>query len=770
MQTRRTLLSLLLLLTGVPVAAADDATGKAVYIEQCARCHGRSGQGTKKYPEPLVGERSAAQLAAVIARTMPDDDTEKCTAEDAKHVAAYVYDAFYSPDARARLDPPRVGLSHLTVGQYRSTVADLLASFRPAARADDARGLRGEYFAGRNFRSDKRVIKRVDPEVKFDLGKLGPDGAADGPAKGKFNPNQFCATWEGSVAAPETGLYDFVVRTDHAARLWVNDAKRPLVDAAVKSGSDAEYRGSVLLLAGRSYPVRLEFTKGRELDDKKLAAARPADAAVALLWRPPHGADEVIPARLLSPAAAPEVAVVATPFPPDDRSLGWERGAIVSKEWVAATTDAAVEVAGHVAARLPELAGVADAAPDRPAKLRAFCRTFAERALRRPLTEQEKESFVDRQFEAAASDPAMAVKRVVMLVLTSPRFLYPAAAEGSAGYAAAGRLALTLWDSVPDRALLEAAAAGKLESRAGLAAQAERMLADPRAKAKVRAGLLAWLKVEQPPELAKDPKRFPGFDAAVAADLRTSLGLLLDDVVWGDAPDFRRLLSSDEYFLNGRLAKVYEVDLPPDAGFTKVRLGTGGQRAGVLTHPYLLSVLAYPAESSPIHRGVFVARGVLGLTLRPPPDAFTPLPAEAHPELTTRERVAFQTRADACVRCHGVINPLGFTLEHFDAIGRYRETEDDKPIDGGGYYETRAGTTERFADSRQLATYLAGSKEVQAAFVQQTFHHFAKQPVRAYGLEKPAALQKAFAESGYNVRRLLVEIAVTAAEGSGTGP
>jgi hypothetical protein len=358
-----------------------------------------------------------------------------------------------------------------------------------------------------------------------------------------------------------------------------------------------------------------------------------------------------------------------------------------------------------------------------------------------------------------------------MAVLTSPRFLYPGAAAGPDGYAAATRLALALWDSAPDRALLDAAAAGKLDGRAALAAQAERMLADPRARAKVRAGLLGWLNVEQPPELAKDPGRFPGFDAAVAADLRTSMELFLDDVVWGDKPDFRRLLSSDAYFLNGRLAKVYGADLPADAGFTKVRLGAGGERAGVLTHPYLLSVLAYPAESSPIHRGVFVARGVLGLTLRPPPEAFVPLPAEAHPEFTTRERVAFQTRADACVRCHGVINPLGFPLEHFDAIGRYRETEDDKPIDGGGYYETRAGTTERFADGRQLATYLAGSEEVRAAFVQRMFHHLVKQPVRAYGLERPAALQKAFAESGYNVRELLVEIAVTAAaEGPGTGP
>src|SRR6202035_4866877 len=106
--------------------------------------------------------------------------------------------------------------------------------------------------------------------------------------------------------------------------------------------------------------------------------------------------------------------------------------------------------------------------------------------------------------------------------------------------------------------------------------------------------------------------------------------------------DFRQLLLSDDLFLNGRLAKFYGVDLPPEAGFTKVKL-EAGQRAGVVTHPYILSAFAYPAESSPIHRGVLMIRGILAITLRPPPSAFTPLPPELHPTLTTRERIALQT-------------------------------------------------------------------------------------------------------------------------------
>src|SRR6202034_272152 len=97
------------------------------------------------------------------------------------------------------------------------------------------------------------------------------------------------------------------------------------------------------------------------------------------------------------------------------------------------------------------------------------------------------------------------------------------------------------------------------------------------------------------------------------------------------------------------------------------------QRAGVLTHPYLLSAFAYTGTTSPIHRGVFLARNVLGVALRPPPDAFTPLPAELHPDLNTRERITKQTSPKDCRSCHAIINPLGFTLEHFDAIGRLRD-------------------------------------------------------------------------------------------------
>src|SRR5437868_5544248 len=147
-----------------PVTAAE-RTGEQIYRETCARCHGASGEGGKEYPHELIGKRSQGQLARYIAKSMPEDKPGTCTGADAEKVAAYIYDAFYSPTAQARNKPARVELSRLTVRQYREAVADLVGSFRPAAAWGTERGLRGEYYKSRRFRPDDRAVERVDPMV-----------------------------------------------------------------------------------------------------------------------------------------------------------------------------------------------------------------------------------------------------------------------------------------------------------------------------------------------------------------------------------------------------------------------------------------------------------------------------------------------------------------------------------------------------------------------------------------------------------------------------
>jgi hypothetical protein len=755
--------SVLLFPAGSLRAEDDGPTGETIYKTLCASCHGASGQGDNDhYPQPLTGDRSVRELADYIDKSMPEKSPEKCVGDDARRVAEYIHGAFYSPIAQARIKPPRIELSRLTVRQYRNSVTDLLGSFRTIEPWTTERGLRAEYFKTRRQNRDSRAFDRVDPVISFDFGEGSPDS-------GQIKPEEFSIKWEGSVFAPDSGDYEFVLLTENGARLWVNNDRRPLIDGLVKSGKGVtERRESVQLLGGRVYPLRVEVFKSKEAKEKR--------ASIVLKWKPPHRTDEIVPQRCLLPQRTPETFILQMPFPPDDRSMGYERGTSVSKDWEQSTTDAAVETAAFVNENLNDLAGTGRDANDRPQRLRDFCVRFAERAFRRRLTDEQKAFFVNRQFDEAPS-PELAVQRVVLLVLQSPRFLFPelAAAKGDAAASSdlepetvAGRLALALWDSLPDEQLRKAAESGQLVTSDQIRGEAVRMAATPRARDKLRAFLLQWLKVDHFADLSKDSRKFPDFNAAVASDLRTSLDLFLDEILQSDTADYRQLLLSDSLYLNGRLAAFYGVDLPADAlapgepGFQKV-VPRAGERSGVLTHPYLMAGFSYTSTSSPIHRGVFLSRSVLGRTLRPPPEAVAPLAPDLHAGLTTRERVQLQTKPEVCQTCHAMINPLGFTLEHFDAVGRFRSRDQEKPVDATGAYITRTGEKKSFRDIGELAGFLATSDETHAAFVDQLFHNLIKQPIRAYGLQIPDELRTVFAAHQYNIRELMIEIAIVAA-------
>ena len=733
---------------------ASEAAGLKVYKNQCASCHGDDGQGVRdKYAEPLVGDRTLASLTRYIAKQMPEDKPGSCVGEDAKQVAKYIFDNFYSLDAQVRRNPTRVELSRLTVGQYRNTIADLIGSFHGMEKApDNAHGLKVEFFNdGRGFNNDKRVLERIEPRVQIRVeGKNKPND--------KIDKDEYAIRWSGSVTAPETGDYDFIMQTANGARLWLNDRDKPLIDAWVRSGDEQRLAATIRLLAGRAYHLRIEIGK-----EKKETLV-----ALALRWKAPHRSEEEIPEHLLSPSPGPQWLVLQTPFPPDDNSLGYEHGASVSKAWDEATTQAAFEVAGYVTGRMQRITGVRADADDTKKKLAEFAKRFAERAFRRPLNLEQVRFFIDQHLEGdAAADAALkaapetALKKIMLLVLKSPRFLFPGlGGEAQDPYTIASRLSYSLWDSLPDAKLLEAAKAGRLAKREGIAQEVDRMMQDPRTRTKLRAFYHRWLKVDELRGLAKEAGAFPGFDDSFVSDLRTSLDLFLDEVTWTDpASDFRRLMQGDKLLLNGRLAKFYGADLPADAPFTMVALA-GQPHAGVLTHPLLMSGLAYSATSSPIHRGVFVSRNLLGRRLRSPPDSITPDSPTLNPDLTTRQRIGKQTKAPSCMSCHDMINPLGFTMEGFDSVGRFRQDEKGKAIDTSGGYRQADGEMAPFKDARDLGTFLIQSPDAQAAFVERLFKDTVKQPILAYGANEKERLRHHFVEHGFNIRGLLAEMVI----------
>ena len=749
-------------------AAEAEHPGRAIYQRLCADCHGDRGQGVEgEYDDALTGEKSLEALAKLIERTMPEDDPKACVGEDAKQVASYIYDAFYSPAAQARNDPPRKDLARLTIPQFRNSVMDLLGRFRMGPGFDrpvaGEHGLKGSYRGFEPLKPGDKLPKgiasqrekgrvkhnfdRVDAGVAFHFGEESPE-------PGKMGADEFRLHWDGCVIPPETGAYEFAAKTENGFRLWVNDDDEgdPLIDGWVSAGPQVrEEKKTIFLLGGRPCALRLEHFKFQE-----------KTSSIELWWKPPHGIAEIIPARVLRTERPRELMIVSNEFPPDDSSGGYPRGTTISKAWDQAVTEAAITTAEHVVENLDELSRSKPGAPDRDARLREFALSFVETAFRRPLAGDRKQSLVDEQFKTAKT-PETAVKRIVLHALKSPEFLYPNLRDHERGddHDVAARLALTLWDSLPDKKLAQAAAAGKLRTPGEIRAEAQRMTADPRAREKLRGFFHHWLELERAEGTSKDPKIFPDFTPELLADLRESLMQFIDQVVWSERSDYRELLQADYLLLNERLGKFYGKPVAGD-DFQRVSFDPR-QRAGVVTHPYLLASLAYTKQSSPIHRGVFLTRNIVGMSLKPPMKAVVFEDSHFNPKLTMREKVTELTRSGGCMACHKLINPLGFTLENFDAVGRWRAKDNNKPVDPVGEFSNNEGKTVRLTGPRDIVDYVASNPSGHRAFIRHLFHHLVKQEPAAFGLSTLDDLQRGFAASGCHIQKLMTEIALVAA-------
>ncbi|MBG87611.1 MAG: hypothetical protein CMO80_12020 [Verrucomicrobiales bacterium] len=757
--------------------------GRGIYQKLCSECHGPMGEAVAgKTDDPLRGNRDLTSLTRRIERTMPEDNADKCVGEDAKAVAGYIYHLFYSEAARARKTPARVELNRLTVAQYRNSIADLVLGFRGSIDIRQERGLKGSYYGSYRLDPNKKGMghfNRVDDRVRFDFGedipgeakkKLGEWAKLNDEQKkklkknsevpGKFAADEFAIRWEGVLLPDESGTHQFVIRTRNGASLWVNRHHNDheiregtkTIDGYVAPGNKLrELQAEVFLIGGRPYPIRLEFFKYK---GKR--------AQIELLWKQPHGVLRTIPKRNLAPQIIHDSLTVAVPFPADDRSVGYERGSSVSRTWLEAVTSGASEAAAFVVRHLNELAGTDSKQADREEKIREFGRQFVERAFRRPLSGNEARLFVGPHFDRADT-VEQGARRLVLFALTSPRFLYPGLPHDSAPdqWDIASRLSLALWDSLPDQRLRGLVRLNQLKTPKQIERAAGQMARDWRSKAKLRGFFHHWLELDRAAELAKDDKIFPEFDELVLADLRTSLNLFLDEAVWGKDGNYRQLLLADYTFLNQRLGKLYgRTDLR--SGFQKVSLNPK-QRSGIITHPLLLASLAYHNDTSPIHRGVFLTRNIVGMSLKSPPMANEFKDTGFDPKLTMREKVTELTRAKACMGCHVTINPLGFSLENYDGIGRWRTHDKNKPVDSTSEFRTETGTTIRLTGARDVAKFAADTPSAHRAFIQQLFHHTVKQPVLAFGETTMEELRNVFQQSNFNVPELIRSIALKSA-------
>ena len=347
--------------------------------------------------------------------------------------------------------------------------------------------------------------------------------------------------------------------------------------------------------------------------------------------------------------------------------------------------------------------------------VRRILTPLMRRAYRRPVTERDLESPLEFYRRARTAEGFEGgIEMALSSILVSPEFLFrverdPAGISPNTAYPIsdlelASRLSFFLWSSIPDDELLDIAIQGDLRKPKVLEQQVKRMLADRRSHTLLTNFASQWLHLRNLESVSPNMRLFPSFDDNLRQAMRRETELLLESVIREDR-SVLDLLASDYTFLNERLAKHYRIPHVYGSWFRRVKLDDDSGRGGLLRHGSILTVTSYNTRTSPVIRGHWVLENLLGV---PPPPAPAVVPAledkTIDGSLSVRERLIEHRSNPACSGCHSLMDPVGFALENYDAVGRRRETEGEQPIDvsgnfpGGARFEGVSGLEKALLD------------------------------------------------------------------------
>jgi hypothetical protein len=320
---------------------------------------------------------------------------------------------------------------------------------------------------------------------------------------------------------------------------------------------------------------------------------------------------------------------------------------------------------------------------------------LARRAYRRPVNEDDMKSLLDFYRQGRAEgDFESGIETALSAILVKPQFLFhiehdpPDVPSGTAyridALELASRLAFFLWSSIPDDELLDATASGDLQKPEVLERQVRRMLADDRSRSLVTNFAGQWLHLRNLDAAIPDMRLFPDFDDNLRQAMRQETELVFESIIREDR-SVLDLVNADYTYLNQRLAKHYGIPHVYGSRFRRITLDNESQRGGLLRQASVLTVTSYATRTSPVIRGKWVLENLLG-SPPPPPPANVPALKDntVLSTLSVRERLAEHRSNAACAGCHSLMDPVGFSLENFDAVGRWRKLEEGQPLDVSG--------------------------------------------------------------------------------------
>lgn len=684
-------------LFAAPLGAQDGnaaAADQAFLDRWCVDCHGGdSVKGKLDLTQPVVDPvgsvwRLLRLRDRVLSGEMPPPDAERPPRDEALGFVARTAARIRTDTKHLPVDAGRVTVRRLSRGQWENCVRDLFGVVVPTHGfpADDL---------GYGFDSigDAMTFSTLHLEHYLAAATAVADAVLDGEDPAHPTVRRFAGEAIPIVANP-----DGVQQNDRLLMFARAEAEQVVV-----LPRPGEYRLRIRAGADQAgaEPAHLRLSlDGRELTT---FAVDRRELREFELRTPCEGGSRRISLAFVNDYYDPENADPAR----RDRNL--------HVEWL--------EVEGPLDARVvPEaqqwLHRAWGSRGDVPARLRALVKAVLPRVWRRPVGDDE----VARVARAAQQEledsgsPLRAARFVVQAALLSHHFLFRLEAGGASSsesrvvplhpVALASRLSFFLWASTPDEALARLGRDGKLGDAKVLAKEVGRLLDDPRADALATEFAAQWFELRSLVDRTPDPARFPGFDDELRRSLRRETELLFRTVL-REGLDVRRLLDADFTHVDARLAAHYGLPAVDGAEFVRVALPESHrERGGVLGHGSVLAVTSNPTRTSPVKRGKWILENLLGQAPPPPPPGNDSLPDEGQVDSTKslREQLAQHRDRSACAGCHVRMDALGFAIERYDVVGRYRER------DAGGEVDCRG----QLPDGTQLAG-LADLKRVLAA-------------------------------------------------------
>ena len=723
-----------------PTEAEFAAVTKSLFDDTCSECHNseeaNGGFDVTKYTsvESLATDRDQWDrvLNKLEAGEMPPVDVEK-PEEQIASLVSFLEKEFTRADALIRPDPGRVTARRLNRAEYTNTIRDLLAV---------------DFRADQNFPTD-------DSGEGFD--NIGDILTVSPVLMDKYlsAAGRIAARAISAVPLPKPVEIEYSLRFKNLRRLDPST-----VAATHRVDFDAEYDLRIGLPGERPADAK-PVTLGLWVDGKLTKTLQVETKPSGLVYFNPYSEEQM---RVTLPEGDHALRLG---FIDDDfvKTLAKE-SLYKDKEnkWIGSVT-----IVGPFASKeeKPSRKQILICNP----KLGAACvdrilSTLARRAYRRPVTPAEVAALTKfvRMAKADGQSTEQGLALAIQAMLVSPNFLFhierdpnprdPSLVHRLTDVELASRLSYFLWNSMPDEQLLSLAEKRQLHDPATLDTQVKRMLGDPKAFAMAENFAGQWLEIRNLDTIRPDPQKFPQWTPELRDAMKTETRMFFDHMLKENRP-IGEFLDARYTFLNEFLANYYGIDGVKGADFRRVELTTP-ERGGVLGQGSVLAVSSYPTRTSVVIRGKYILQNILGTPPPPPPPDVPPLNEEAVGTVASlRKQMETHRSNKVCASCHARMDPLGFALENYDAIGRWRTEDGGFPVDATGVLPSgKAFTTP--AEMRKVLSRML--PDVSRAMTEKLMVYALGRGLERYDRPTVREITKRLAASDYGFQTLVLEV------------